>query len=353
MNSCKAIRKIMSTVVELALLTTPIWAAPLNPATLKLIPTDAHQIISVDYATARKSASAMALKGQVLPDGLRAFESALKGIGVNPDKDLESLTFISLGNEKDGFTMVALATGSFSSKVILTSEPLQKLKPGRYNDCLVYPMLSQAQPSSNPSVLDLRVQGMKMTFLSDNSLLFGDDSALKAALDTRAGHTSDFAVNRELMEVIRPIQIDPVWSVLDQQGTLNMLLFTMGKDPGLRPAYERIKDKVLSSHYSMSFDNGLRMELHMVTSDSHTSALVSSLLQAGIIYQGLTATPERRAGLENVSASTDLSDMQVRFAANQDLFQDLLRTKFFAPISGEDKKPSSVGPTTVLAKQSH
>ena len=44
----------------------------------------------------------MQLKQQVLPDNLKQFEAALKGIGIDPDKDVDTLAFASFRTAEDG-----------------------------------------------------------------------------------------------------------------------------------------------------------------------------------------------------------------------------------------------------------
>src|ERR1700757_4993755 len=96
------------------------WASPLSPLARTLIPSDVRQIICVDYRTAKTFETAMTLKAQVLPDNLKAFERALNGVGVNADKEIEALTFISFDDPKQKPTSLAVVSGSFSPMTILT-----------------------------------------------------------------------------------------------------------------------------------------------------------------------------------------------------------------------------------------
>src|SRR5262250_2717672 len=69
------------------LLAAAAWAMPLGTSARGVIPSDIQQIISVDYRALRSSDTAMALKAQILPENLKQFEEALKGVGIDPDKD--------------------------------------------------------------------------------------------------------------------------------------------------------------------------------------------------------------------------------------------------------------------------
>src|SRR5947207_15170410 len=87
------------------------WATPLGSSARTVIPSDIQQIISVDYRALKNSDTAMALKQQVLPPSLKEFERALRGVGIDPDRDVEQLTFASYRRGKQGVRRVGLAQG--------------------------------------------------------------------------------------------------------------------------------------------------------------------------------------------------------------------------------------------------
>src|SRR5664279_931350 len=80
----------------------PALAAPLSSNARTVVPSAVQQIISIDYRTLRDSSSARALKDRVLPDNLKEFENALRGAGIDPDKDMEQLTFVTYRSAKGG-----------------------------------------------------------------------------------------------------------------------------------------------------------------------------------------------------------------------------------------------------------
>ena len=95
----------------LLLLSSAAWATPLGGAARTVIPSDIQQIISVDYRALRNSETAQVLKEQVLPESLRQFEGALKSVGINPEKDVEQLTFASYRSGKQGVRIVDIGPG--------------------------------------------------------------------------------------------------------------------------------------------------------------------------------------------------------------------------------------------------
>src|SRR5471030_1350987 len=140
------------------LLTSFAFATPLGTSARSIVPGDLQQLISVDYRALKDSTTAMALKQQVLPDNLKQFEAALKAIGIDPDKDLDTLSFAAFRTAKQGVKGVGVASGSFEMKAVLKKMKLQKFKPTKYRNSDLYPMDG----------------GMMMSFLDDNTLLFGE-----------------------------------------------------------------------------------------------------------------------------------------------------------------------------------
>jgi hypothetical protein len=111
----KRVFALLLTVV----IATSAWAMPLGTSARGIIPSEIQQVISVDYRALKNSETAMVMKQQVLPDSLKQFEAALKGIGIDPEKDLEQLTFASYRKGKAGTQVVGIAQGTFPTKAVL------------------------------------------------------------------------------------------------------------------------------------------------------------------------------------------------------------------------------------------
>jgi hypothetical protein len=292
------------------------FAAPLGSSVRPAIPSDVQQIICVDYRALKNSDTAQALKSQVLPDNLKEFESALKGEGINTDRDVDELTFISYRHPKQGLKTVGAAQGVFQTKLVLAKLKKQKLRPVKYRDADIYPMGN----------------GMDMTFLDDTTLMFGDSGALRGALDARDGYTTTLDANPDIANLIGDVEGASVWSILDQKGTQNMLFSALG-DASRLADYETVKKRILGSRYTMNFSSGVNFDLDVVTTDSVTAATLSSLVKAGVLYKKMTASPVEKAALEDVSVDSDSSKLQMHFKADDKQFQSLMRTSLFAAVS--------------------
>ena len=308
--------RLLKICMATLLLVSMAYAMPLNSSARTAIPADLLQLISVDYRTIKDSPTAMAMKQQLLPDNIKQFESALKGIGLDPDKDVDTLTFASFHSGKQGVKTVGIATGPFNMKAVLKKMKLQKMVPKKYNNSSIYPMDG----------------GFMMSFLDDSTLLFGDLTALKAALDVKDGQTLNLDTNGNMADMMTSVDSAPVWSILDQQGTQNMLRSALG-DASKVADYETLKKRLLGSRYTMNFTSGVNFDLTVLTSDSMTASTLSSLVKAGILYKKMSATPAEKVAVDNTTVDSDSSNLQLHFKASDQQFQSLMHSELFAAVS--------------------
>ena len=298
------------------LLVSMAYAIPLNSSARSVVPADLLQLISVDYRSLKDSPTAMQLKQQLMPDNIKQFEAALKSIGLDTDKDVDSLVFASFRTGKQGVKTAGVASGPFNMKAVLKKMKLQKYVPKKYGTADVYPMDG----------------GFVMSFLDDSTLLFGDVTSLHAALDTRDGKTLNLDTNGNMADMMTSVDSAAVWSILDQQGTQNALHSAMG-DASKVADYDSIKKRLLGSRYSMNFNSGVNFDMTVVTSDSTTAATVSSLLKGYMLYKKMSATPAEKIAVDNTTADSDGSNVNVRFKASDGQFQSLMHSDLFAAVT--------------------
>src|SRR6202050_1822765 len=91
--SPRGLMKLLKICLASLVLVSMAFAMPLNSSARSCVPADLLQLISVDYRAIKDSPTAIALKQQLLPDNIKQFEAALKNIGLDPDKDVDTLTF--------------------------------------------------------------------------------------------------------------------------------------------------------------------------------------------------------------------------------------------------------------------
>ena len=298
------------------LLVSMAYAMPLNSSARACVPAELLQLISVDYRALKDSPTAMALKQQLMPDNIKQFEGALKSIGIDPDKDVDTLTFASFRAGKQGVKGIGVAAGPFNMKAVLKKMKLQKYVPKKYGTAELYPMDG----------------GFVMTFLDDSTLLFSDPTAIRVALDTRDGQVLGLDTNGTMADMMSSVDAAPVWSILDQQGTQNMMRSALG-DASKVADYETVKKRLMGSRYTMSFNSGVNFDLTVVTSDSMTAGTMSSLVKAGILYKKMSATPAEKVAVDNTTVDSDGSNLMVHFKASDQQFQSLMHSELFAAVS--------------------
>jgi hypothetical protein len=307
---------LLRTGLSVAWLSSVALAAPLSSSVRPAIPSQVQQLICVDYRSLKNSDTAQQLKSQVFPDQLKQFEVALKGAGIDPDRDVDQLTFISYRSPKQGLQMVGAAQGVFANKAVMKKLQLKKIRPTKYRDANIYPMST----------------GMEMTFVDETTLLFGEGAALRGALDARDGYSATLDSNPDIANLIGDVESGSVWSVLDQKGTQNMMMSAMG-DASKVAEYDSVKKRILGSRYTMNFSNGVTFDLDVLTSDSVTAATLSSLVKMGVLYKKMTASSVEKSALEDVSVNSDSSKLQMHFKADDKQFQSLIHTSLFAAVS--------------------
>jgi hypothetical protein len=258
----------------------------------------------------------MALKERLLPENLKQFETSLRNIGINPDNELEQLSFVTFRTPKAGLRMIGLAQGNFMPKKITAKMKTKKIKPATLRTNTIWPMAG----------------GMEMSFLDDSTLLFGEHQALRDALDARDGEIEPVSNNQEINDLISSVDSGMVWSVLDQQGTQTMMRSALG-DAAKLADYEMVKKRLLGSHYTMDFGSTIDFNLDVVTSDSVTATALSSLVKAGMMYRKMTGNAVEKNVLQDVSTESDGTNFNVHFRSDEKKFQSLINTDLFAAMT--------------------
>lgn len=292
------------------------FGMPIPSSARSMVPAEIQQVIGVDYRALKDSPTAQAMKQQLLPENIKQAEQALKGIGIDVDRDVDQLTIASFRSGKKGLQSIWVAQGSFSAKKVVRKMRLKKVTPTKYASALIYPMSS----------------GMDMVFLDDNTMAFGDSASLHSAIDARDGKRPALDSNSQMAEMMAAVDGSAVWSILDKEGTQNMMHSALGEASSVAD-YEQVKKRLLGSRYTMTFDNGVKFDMNVLTSDSMTAATLSSLLKAGMLYKKLNASPVEKSAIDSMSVDSDSSNLQVHFKTDDQKFQTFLHSDLFAAVS--------------------
>jgi hypothetical protein len=293
----------------------PVFAAPLATNARAVIPFQVQQIINVDYRRMKNSDSAMQMKAKLTPPNMKQFEDALKNVGISVDKDIDQITLAAF-RTKTGLQTVGIAQGIFARKKILLRIRKQGVKAKKLNNSFVYPMSG----------------GMVMTFLDENTMLFGDQPAVQASLNARDDSSESLNANSNITDMISSVDTGTLWSVLDAEGTQTMMKGALGTASSLAE-FDDIKKRLTGSRYTVDFDHGVDFNLNVVTSDTMTAATLASVLKAGMMYRKMNATPTEKTAIDDTNVDSDAGKLVVHFKADDKSFQSLLDSPMFAAVT--------------------
>jgi hypothetical protein len=264
------------------------------------------------------SNSAMDLRERVMPPELKRFEDALKSSGLNENHDVEQLAF-ALFRAKDGddrLDTVGVAQGQFPVQDILANFRKQHLKVTLVRTNKVYPLAKT---------------GMVVCFIDPSTMVFGGSDSVTKALDARDGVSPSLLTNAPMMDAMKTVESEPLWSILDQKGTQTMMRQILG-EAGSLTDFDTVKKHLQGSWYSMNFQHGVKFDLTIATGDSFASATLTSLLQAGLALRKTSGTEPEKQALSATSISSDAGRLSLHFSTTDAQFNSLLQSPLFKGI---------------------
>jgi hypothetical protein len=307
-------------IAALCLVTAmPAFAAQLSGDARAAIPHDVQQLIVIDYRAMQNSPAAMQLKNKVMPPELKGLEKALQVSGMNDNHDVDELAFASFrpkGATGDSTRIIGLAQGQFSLEDIMANFKKKKIKPTVLRDNRIYPM---------------GASGMQVVFLNPTTMVFGQTDSLKQALDSRDGLQPSFLTNSGMTDMMSSVQDEPLWSILDQKGTQTMMRSLMGEAAQVGD-YDTLKKRILSSYYTMDFQNGVKFNLDVLTPDTFTAATMASLLNAAALYKKMSGTDIEKQAIDGTKIDSTSGKLVVSYSSSDSQFATLLQSSLFQSV---------------------
>ena len=274
-------------------------AAQLSTDARGAIPREVQQLVVIDYRAMQNSQSAMDLRDRVMPPELKQLDEALRKSGLNENHDVDQLAFAlfrpSAGS--DSLLTVGIAQGQFSLDDVLANFRKQKIKPAMVRTNSIYPMTKS---------------GMVLCFVDPSTMVFGQKDAVTKALDARDGAMQSLLTNGPMMDAMRSVDSEPLWSILDGKGTQTMM-----------------QQRLQASWYSMNFQHGVKFDLTISTGDSFTAATVSSLLTAAVMLRKMSGSDTEKQALSATSIASDSGRLSIHFSTTDGQFAALLQSPLF------------------------
>jgi hypothetical protein len=294
-------------------------AAQLSTDARSSIPRDVQQLVVIDYHAMQDSQAAMQLRDRVMPPELRQFDEALRKSGLNDNHDVDQLAFALFrtgGSNSEAVDTVGIAQGQFAVDNVIATFRKQKVRALRLRTNRIFPMTKS---------------GMMLCFVDPSTMVFGQKEAVIKALNARDGVSPNLLSNSTMMDAMRSVDWEPLWSILDQKGTQTIMKQLLG-EAGSVTDYESVRKRLESSWYSMNFQHGVKFSLTIQTGDTFAAATVSSLLSAAVLLRKMTGSDSEKAVLGATSVSSSAGKLRVYFASNDSDFSSLLQSSLFKSV---------------------
>jgi hypothetical protein len=133
------------------------------------------------------------------------------------------------------------------------------------------------------------------------------------------------------MQQMTAVDTEPIWSILDQKGTQMMMRSVLGEASQLAD-YETVKKRILGSRYTMNFNNGVKFNLDVSTSDTMTAATMSSLMNAAAMYKKVSGSTTEKMAIDSTTIDSNSGTLQIRFSASDSQFTSLLQSPLFQSV---------------------
>jgi len=287
----------------------------LSTDTRTAIPHDVQQLVVIDYHAMENSPSAMDLRERVMPPELKRFEDALHKSGLNENHDVEQLAFALFRPKSEGEQLetVGVAQGQFSVQEIVANFRRQKLRATLVRANRVYPLAKT---------------GMVVCFVDPSTMVFGDTDAVSKALDARDGLARNLLANGPMMDAMKAVDSEPLWSILDQKGTQTMMKQVLG-EAGSLTDFDSVRKRLEASWYSMNFQHGVKFDLTISTGDTFAAATISSLMSAALTLRKMSGSEAEKQALSATSITSDSGRLSIHFATSDSQFSSLLQSPLF------------------------
>jgi hypothetical protein len=315
------LKRFVKGTIPAILLATATFAsaAQLSTDARTAIPREVQQLVVIDYRAMQNSTAAMDLRDRVMPPDLKQFDDALRKSGLNENHDVDQLAFALFrpgGNGKDAsesLVTVGIAQGQFSLTDILGNFRKQKVRPTLVRTNKLYPLAKT---------------GMVACFVDTSTMVFGSVDAVTKALDARDGVSSSLLTNSPMMDAMKSVDSDALWSILDQKGTQTMMKQVLG-EAGSVTDYDTVKKRLQASWYAMDFQHGVKFDLTLSTGDSFAAATLSSLLNAALVVRKMSGSEPEKQALAATNISSSSGRLSIHFATSDDQFNALLQSPLF------------------------
>jgi len=301
----------------------PASAGSLSTAIMGMFPKDVGEFTYADLKSARKFTWFNQLKEQMLPSHFRDFEKFLASAGVDPNTQVDELTWGAIRPTKTaGEQVVGVAQGSFDPSSSEARFKQQKLPMIEYHG---YHMYAFGTGSGTNDILFM--------FIDSNTAAFGNRSALEQLVDVRTGAAESLLNNDFIFPLIGEANGNgTIWSVLDKNYAhiaMQQLLPEATQFQQAAPILGRIKGMTIA----VNADSGIEAHFQAVCGTPDDANLLAAGLQAAIMvrrYQESQSHPDLAGALDQVRVAPTGDRLKIEIPVSEDQLLSLIKTRAFA-----------------------
>ena len=290
-----------------------------------MFPKDSGEIGFADLSQARQLPWYPQLAAQVVPVALFEFEKFLETVQMRETSPLNQVVWATVSPKaaiqestapervapRSGQT-VAVGIGDFDAETIKS-----------YLDSHKVPSISAGNYTLYSSGMGVGSSNVYFALLDSQTIAFGPLEALKRVLQVRDGEEDSLLQNAAMMTLIENASGNGMfWGVLDAAGAaraIERMVPEAGKFPQSRELIGKLREVLIKVNAA----DGVEVEFQATSPSLADAALLSQLLQAGILLRQYQASsgenPDLSAMLNTVSvrANGNLLDISLQLTNDQ------------------------------------
>lgn len=299
------------------------FAGSLDTSVIGMFPKQVGEFGYADLKAARQYPWFPQLREQLLPSRFRQFEQFLTSAGVDPNAQVDELTWGAINVSKtSGEEVVGVALGSFDPSSSETRFKQQKLPMFDVHGYHLYAFGSGSGPSD-----------ILFTFIDSNTAAFGHRKALEQLIDVRMGSAESLLTNDQLFPLINEANgSGAIWGVLDQNYA-HLAMQQLVPQASQFPQAAAIINRITAMMFSATAENGLDVHFQAACASTDDANLLAAALQAGLMYRRYQESqehPDLAGALDQVRVSASGDRLKVEAPVSQDQLISLIHSRALA-----------------------
>jgi hypothetical protein len=306
----------------LAGIATRSRAGSLSTAIIGLFPKSVGEIGYADLKAARKFSWWPQIREQLLPSRFRQFEQFMAAAGVNPDTQVEELTWGAISGSQGGSEeLLGVALGNFDPSSADAKFKQQKTPIIEERGYHLYAFGTGKGPSD-----------ILFFFIDSNTAAFGQREALEQLIGVRFGDTESLLSNDKVFPYINDANGSGIiWAVLDKSYT-HLAMQQLLPQVSQFPQAAQIVDRLHAMIINIDADSGVDAKLQAVCDSPDDANLLAAGLQAGLMYrryQEASNNQDLAHVIDQVRVAPAGDRLKIEVPVTEDQVTALIKSKTF------------------------